>query len=300
MIKNLLDLERGNTGKIFDIYIKPFGNRIYSDGTILKKTKSYNITKLDRLLSDLYTIPESYVEKSGILPVGYYTYNHDTKKIISENEVLNHSGSVIHIAPIMNYTFDNGLYKLARMNHVNSILSAVGYDQMEHKSLIKSLIFKYNEKPVFKIKIRDGKKLTIEAPLLKMMANMFFYGNPVQIQNVFNDRVDAIVSITNQIFNAKYNRDIDIDSKMHIYPHMQIQDINSKISMLQNKRTQELLHNNPMSYYLYMILLILIVDKGCDNHIEDTGILCNLKHYRDKIASKPTMLSFEKFESCQA
>jgi hypothetical protein len=295
MLKNLLELEIDVTGQLFDVYIKPFGNKLYFDGNELKKSSSKAITKIDKLLSDQYTAPEQFFTES--IPSGFYTYNSDINKIVSEQQI--DDTNFVCMAPLLNYEFNNEIYKLARMNHCTSILNKLGC-KYDNNNIIRQLIFKTNGKPQFKIKIKDGRKHKISTHYLKMMSSLFFCGSPIEIYNLYDDRVESTISIANQIFSTKYDKEIDINSKMPVYSYTHISDKLSKLVYIKNEYVKELIISNPMSYYFYMTLLLMLLDTTCDSYISDQNTLQNLRYYRRLIVSKPTMVPYQKFLKCQA
>lgn len=294
MIKNLCDLEKAVYGT-YDVYAKPAGNKLYFDGNVLKKTKEKEISIIDRLISDQYTTPESKFNSD--VPVGWFTYNSEFDVIIAEGKT--DKPGFLGIEPSFGVLLDMATVKLARMNHTNKILKHVGQDE-QIKKYLHSLIFKQEGKPIFKIQIKEIKPAVVDTGFIKMTAYLFFSGTMPELLNIYTERCDTIVSLTNQLFTAKYDSSIDIDRKTSPYSYITIKDTLSKLKFISNEQVIRKVTTNPMSYYFYITVMILLMDKSFDQHIRNNNILGNLSMARNAIDADQTVLpSYNSYQLCK-
>ena len=291
MVQEFISVEDDLKGKEFRIVVKPFGTGIFWTGQQMLKKSKKKIAIMDMLMSDLYSGARYFLNDK--VPAGYYTYNAEVNKMISDTFEVER---MLYL-PIQTIILDEAFIKLMRMNHVNNILSRLGFT--EHKKVIHSLLFKPldSNRVSFKHTIKKYPNHDIPGYIVKMLGYKFFYSR-MEVINTFMEKENALLSITNQIFAAKVTPDLDISTKMVVSSNMSVRDPIGKLDFLKNRYVINIITENKHLYYVYISLMHILSNRKYDEFITDTKVKDNIAHYREVISSEPKVLPFKDFQEC--
>jgi hypothetical protein len=295
-IKTLDDIVASYGGQEFEVYVKIRGTKLYyAEGKLWKGIRK-PITRIDRLISDTYTMLESLLpldlpEKS------YYVYNKDVNKIFSESFIPNWVNMFLAVEPVNLIVTD----ELKGMS-IDAFIDAY-VTSLDIFDIIESLIFKQGNKPVFKLKVNEFPVERLPKFYMEIIGYNFFSGDLEEIHKFYNSPEDMLLSVANQLIIRRYNENIDIDIEMVPYKYMKVYNIGSKMHGMNNSIVIDMINNNKNLYYVYVLIILILTSKNFDSYFRDPGILKNIAAYREIIKEAGTpplgMITFDAFNICK-
>lgn len=275
-----------HVGKEYSVVFKPLGSCVVWDGVKLLKKSGTRISKLDRLISNNFDFNESIFD--SCVPPGYYYYNHSEDKIVSDT---NDVDGFVYLKP-SKLSVDDGILRLIKMNHVNSLLSM--FDTNNDKKYIKSILFKDHKKIIYSHQVKKDQNYKIPNHVITMLGYKFFFSKNTDVTNACGEYQDALVSVCNQVFFSRLSDDILVDHRFGIIDSGI--NVDDKLKHINSQTIKDIILKNKNLYYVYISVLQILSNKKYDSYITDRSVLDNLEYYRSICRKQQHIVPFKKYQ----